>query len=74
MCISGSFGDLITARTLIPTEFLSMHFVSSAETDEKSPFSVLSGDERRGTPAGDSLIVYCKLIVDSTVPKFVPKR
>lgn len=33
-----------------------------------------SGDERRGTPAGDSLIVYCKLIVDSTVPKFVPKR
>ena len=33
MCISRSFGDLITARTLIPTEFLSMHFVSSA--DEK---------------------------------------
>lgn len=36
---------MITARTLIPTEFLSMHFVPSAETDEKSPFSVLSGDE-----------------------------
>lgn len=38
MCISRSFGDLITARTLIPAEFLSMHFVSSAVTDEKSPF------------------------------------
>ena len=51
MCILRSFGDLITARTLIPAKFLSMHFVSSAETDEKSPFLVLSGDERRGTPA-----------------------
>ena len=74
MCISGSFGDLITARTLIPTEILSKDFVLRQKPMKKSPFSVLSGDERRGTPAGDSLNVYSKLIVDSTVPKFMPKR
>ena len=45
MCISRSFGNLITARTLIPTEFLSMPLRFPAETTEKSPFSVLSGDE-----------------------------
>ena len=59
---------------MIPTEFLSMHFVSRQKPMKNHLFSVLSGDERRGTPAGDSLIVYCKLIVDSTVPKFVLKR
>ena len=36
---------MITARTLIPTEFLSMPLRFPAETTEKSPFSVLSGDE-----------------------------
>ena len=45
MCISGSFGDLITARTLIPTEFLSMHFVSRQKPMKNHLFSVLSGDE-----------------------------
>ena len=74
MCISRSFGDLITALTLIPTEFLTMHFVLRQKPMKNHLFSVLSGDERRGTPAGDSLIVYCELIVDSTVPKFVPER
>jgi hypothetical protein len=45
MCISRSFGDLITARTLIPTEFLSKHCVLRQKLMKTPLFSVLSGDE-----------------------------
>lgn len=45
MCISRSFGDLITALTLIPTEFLSMHCVLRQKPMKNHFFSVLSGDE-----------------------------
>mgnify|MGYP004698718437 FL=1 len=45
MCISRSFGDLITARTLIPTEFLSMYFVLRQKPMKNHLFSMLSGDE-----------------------------
>ena len=45
MCISRSFGDLITARTLIPTEFLSMHCVLRQKPMKNPLFSVLLGDE-----------------------------
>ena len=43
MCISGSFGDLITVRTLIPTEFLSKNFVSRQKPMKNRFFGAVGG-------------------------------
>ncbi len=81
MCISRSFGDLITARTLIPTEFLSMHFVLRQKPMKNHLFSVLSGDEcvmwsdeeadtrKRRKVIGFSSIVHINVLADYDIYK-----